>query len=140
MKPKCLWTKNKKKKRQAQAKEQQQQQEQMKMVKELTLEECLSASPGYAHECKNGGHEYHVLKQFLDRIYPAFSGGDEDYSFPRDSMERLLKVEEIDRREMGVSSLSRSQSGKVKKSVRFRLPEEADIIRFSSPEESILKS
>jgi hypothetical protein len=62
MKPKCLWTKNKKKKRQAQAKEQQQQQEQMKMVKELTLEECLSASPGYAHECKNGGHEYHVLK------------------------------------------------------------------------------
>ncbi|GLT72846.1 hypothetical protein SLA2020_447450 [Shorea laevis] len=125
MKPKCLWTKNKKK-RQAQAKEKQQQ---LKMVKELTLEECLSASPGYAYE------------QFFDRIYPAFSGEDhEDYSFSRDSMERLLKVEEIDRREMGVSSLSRSQSGKVKKSVRFRLPEEADIIRFYSPEESILKS
>jgi hypothetical protein len=48
-----------------------------------------------------GGHEYLVLKQLFDRVYPAISGEDEDYSFSRNSTERLLKVEEIDRREMG---------------------------------------
>ncbi|KAE8125470.1 hypothetical protein FH972_020275 [Carpinus fangiana] len=131
MKPKCIWTKSKKKKRQAQEKGEQQQ---LKMVKDLTLEECLSASPpGCAYEqsfTNGGGHEYLVLKQLFDRVYPAISGEDEDYSFYRNSTERLLKVEEIDRREMCVSSLSRSQSVKVKKSVSFRLPEEADIIRF----------
>lgn len=109
-------------------------QQQLKMVKDLTLEECLSASPpGYAYEqnfTNGGGHEYLVLKQLFDSVYPAISGEDEDYSFSRISTERLLKVEEIDRREMGVSSLSRIQSVKVKKSVSFRLPEEADIIRY----------
>ena len=108
----------------------------MKRVKELiTLEECLKASLGYDYEqdYKNIG-EYHVLKQFSNRVYPALDG---DNSNTMDySMERQIKVEDIGRREMGVSSMRRSQSDeKVKKRVSFRLPQEADIIIFYSPKD-----
>ncbi|KAG2678154.1 hypothetical protein I3760_12G130600 [Carya illinoinensis] len=134
----CLWTKNKKKK-QTQAKEQ--KQHIMKLVKERTLEDCLGAlSPDYAYEedCKNGG-KYQVLPQYFNRVYPALAGEDRDCYKSRGSLcrERLLKVEEIGRRsEVGISSstlISRSRSGKAKKRVNFKLPEEADIIIFYSP-------
>lgn len=134
-----LWTKNKKK-TQTQAKEQ--KQHIMKLVKERTLEDCLSASsPDYANEedCKNGGKLYHVLPQYFNRVYPALAGEDREYcSNSRGSLcrERLLKVEEIGRRSkvsVSSSTLGRNRSGKIKKRVSFKLPEEADIIIFYSP-------
>ena len=134
MKPKCLRAKLKKK-RQVHAKEKQQ----LKTIGGyFSQEECLKNSPGYSYEqdSKFEG-EYHVLKQFSHMVYPDLAVEDGDKTnTSRDgySLERLLKVEEIDRREMCVSS-SRRRIDSLKKRVSFRLPEEADTIIFYSPKD-----
>ncbi|XP_021288166.1 uncharacterized protein LOC110419437 [Herrania umbratica] len=134
----CLWTKEAKE-RQLQLKEKQHQQP--KQAKELTLEDWLIASPGLQKHSGTGGGEYHVLKHSSKRVFPSFVGENAHTSSkPREnfSKERLLKFEDDEREDMEVS-LSRSQSGKSKKRVSFRQPEEADIFIFhssSSEEES----
>ncbi|KAF6159190.1 hypothetical protein GIB67_032807 [Kingdonia uniflora] len=91
-------------------------------VNKVTLEEWLLSSPGMKHYRINGG-ELHVFKQ-SSRVFPPKQAN----SLFKES---LLKVDEVD---LVVSpSLSRSRSGRLKKSVIFRLPEEADIILIYSP-------
>ena len=137
----CLWKKETKQ-RQLQLKEKQQKQ-QLKKEKELTLEDWLIASPGILQK-NNGTYvgegEYHVFKHSSKRVFPSFVGEmTNSSSKPRESFskERLLKSKDVEREDMEVC-LSRSQSGKSKKRVSFRLPEEAHIFIFhsSSVEES----
>lgn len=139
LKPKCLWT-EKKKNKEMQQKEKQEYNQQLTTTKEVTLEEWFLASPGTGDYrfCTKGG-EFYAPKHFSNKIYPSLSA---DFtSKPRDttstiSLERLLKMEEIcpSDQEMGViSSISWSQSGKQKKRVTFKLPQESDIIIFHSP-------
>ncbi|KAA8523631.1 hypothetical protein F0562_010054 [Nyssa sinensis] len=101
-----------------------------------TLEDWLLASPCLNEGCTNGGD----FKQFSsNRVYASLAAEHEDFtskfrgSF---SVERLVvNVDEVDRGGMEDSSLSRRQSGKAKKKVRFRLPEPADIIILDLSEE-----
>lgn len=149
LKPKCL-RKEKKKDMEMQQKEKQEDHQQLtSTVKEvLTLEEWFMASPGTGDYCFwTKGGEYCVFKHYLSKkIHPSLAAGDSaDFtSKPRAkdstsntvSLETLLKMEEIDTEEKGViSAISRSQSGKEKKRVSFKLPQESDIIIFQcSPE------
>ncbi|KAA8527016.1 hypothetical protein F0562_008755 [Nyssa sinensis] len=97
MKPRCLWTGKRNKKRQLHPQEKQQQLFK-NMSKLSTLEEWLSASPGLNKGCNNGETGVKVDDEVVDG-----GGGMED------------------------SSSSRSQIGKTKKKVTFRLPEVADV-------------
>ncbi|CAK9183367.1 unnamed protein product [Ilex paraguariensis] len=143
LKRRCLWTPIKKKKtcRQLQRPEKHQHQHQLlKYTNQITLQEWLVASPGFNKGCStNGSIEYNIgggVVEFPGRVYPsrhgdfevlaASSGHRESFSVDR-SM--ILKV---DRGEMEDTSFSRSQSGKIKKRVRFKLPEVADIFILDS--------
>ncbi|CAK9163891.1 unnamed protein product [Ilex paraguariensis] len=107
---------------------------------QLSLTEWLVASPGFNKGCStNGSIEYNIgggVVEFPGRVYPsrhgdfevlaASSGHRESFSVDRPM---ILKV---DRGEMEDTSFSRSQSGKIKKRVRFKLPEVADIFILDS--------
>lgn len=142
LKPKCLWTEKKKKNMEMKQKEEQEEDyQQLTTVREaVTLEEWFLASPETPDYCfcTNGG-EFYPLKHSSNKIYPSLAA---DFtSKPRDttstiSLERLFKMEEMDHndQEMGViSPISTTQSGKQKKRVCFKLPQESDIIIFYSP-------
>lgn len=135
LKPTRFWTEKHRKMHQNQ-----QQYHQLKTVKEVvTLEECFLASPGKADYCfcTNRG-DYYVLKQLSNKICPSLSGDCADFvteSKDSVSLEKLFKMEEVlDSGEKDFSSVSRTQSGKEKKRVSFKLPEDSDIIIFYSPE------
>lgn len=136
LKPSRLWTE---KDRKMQQKEQQQYQ-QLKVVKEVvTLEEWFLASPGKGNYCFwTKGGDYYVLKQLSNLICPSLSGDCADFvteSRDRVSLGKLLTKEEVlDIGEMDFSSVSKTESGKKKKRVTFKLPEDSDIIIFYSPE------
>ncbi|KAL3742246.1 hypothetical protein ACJRO7_017690 [Eucalyptus globulus] len=118
------------------------------MVKSLTLREWILSSPGKEPECISG-HEPFVFSPTFRRVFPSPPEVDETSismtAMPckaRDSfsLERPLKISgeddrEEEREEGAVSSVSicRTESGRTKKKVSFRLPEEADIIIFYSP-------
>ncbi|CAB4308472.1 unnamed protein product [Prunus armeniaca] len=144
MKPKCLWgEKNMWKKLVQPYKEQQQ----MKMVKkELTLEEWfLASSP-----CEKDDNSLCNIKEGDSEknwLYPCLGGEDSDdftSMNSRDSftLQRLLTIEMVDsgKSDAHAPCLCRSESsGKVKKRVSFRLPEEADIFIFCSPDQGDYK-
>ncbi|XVF70750.1 hypothetical protein PTKIN_Ptkin11bG0187800 [Pterospermum kingtungense] len=138
----CLWTKETEQKQLRQVEEKQQKQQQVEKAKDLTLEDWLIDSPGFLQ--KNNGisvGEYHVFRHSSKRVFPSFvrEMANSSCNNPRESFskEKLKKPEDdhVQSEEMEVC-LSRSQSGKSKKKVSFRLPEEADIFIFhSSPVE-----
>ncbi|PON94171.1 hypothetical protein TorRG33x02_102100 [Trema orientale] len=109
----------------------------LNMVKKGTLEDLLLAEPGKKENCicKSTGKECCFVIRFFKRIYPPFEDCATKASKAKvksASMERLLKVEVVDHSsaEIDVSSMSRSQSGNLRKRVSFRVPSEADIIIF----------
>lgn len=97
----------------------------------LTLEDWLLASPGPARmkpDCLNGG-ELYVFKHFSTKVHLSSSRAPQAVLFtPTDSF-----FVDLSSGDASCSSFSRSQSGKLKKKVSFRLPEEADIVVFYSP-------
>lgn len=113
------------------------------MVERVTLEEWLLASPAMRRDGIgiNAG-EIQVSKQANNRICPWITSPSpyveirSHFSRARNSftLERSKKAEETAQEGMISPRLSRDQSGKLKKRVSFRLPEEADIIFFYSPE------
>lgn len=115
-------------------------------VKRVTLEEWLLASPAVRRDGIgiNAG-EIQVSKQANNRICPWITSPSpyveirSHFSMARNSftLERSKKAEETAQEGMISPRLSRDQSGKLKKRVSFRLPEEADIFFFYSPEGSV---
>ncbi|MBA0811704.1 hypothetical protein Gohar_003577 [Gossypium harknessii] len=103
-----------------------------KARKLLTLEDWLLASPGGPLKDYFNGGELYVFKQFNKRVHPSSSSILEIEPRVNDhdgfSVDLSSSVDVS-----GCSSFSRSQSGKSKKKVSFRLPEEADIMVFYSP-------
>ncbi|KAF9611159.1 hypothetical protein IFM89_027304 [Coptis chinensis] len=127
--------------------------------KSKSLEDCLLDSPSYLKDDHFLGGELHILQhsprknvssppmeswymhmsqQFSKkyssptRVHPhLLSNTARDYY----SIEQLAKVDEGKTEDSFVSSISRSQSGKSKKRVSFRMPEEADIFIIYSPKE-----
>lgn len=106
-------------------------------VSKLTLQDWLLTSPSLKAEQLRGG-ELCVLKHGSSkRVHPSISTKAR-VSF---STGRLLGLDQVDDKEDYVSassrSISRTQSGKSPKRVSFKLPEEADIIIFYSPQNSL---
>ncbi|KAL4313310.1 hypothetical protein GQ457_01G006650 [Hibiscus cannabinus] len=149
----CMWQNEAKERELLQEKEKHQQRKQQRnKAKELTptLEDWLVASPGLQKiNGTSSGGEYHVFKHYSSkRVFPSFirentntNSSSSSSSKARGSFsnERLLKGEEEEdagNEDIIEVSLSMSRSGKSKKRVSFRLPEEADIFIFhSSPPE-----
>lgn len=118
--------------------------QQQKMGKEPTLEEWLLKSPIMEKDGNCNG-DHCGLKHLCDNDFPSvarestyfsesveynlsleqhLNGGD----YTALSSESPLKDEMVGVKEMGFNSLTRSQSNKVKKRVRFRLPEVSETI------------
>ncbi|XVF26159.1 hypothetical protein REPUB_Repub13aG0275300 [Reevesia pubescens] len=130
IKPQCL-KKRKMKKNKLKRPLQSPERRNTEVRKLTTLADWLLASPcpgGLNPDCLNGG-ELYVFKHFSRRVHPSSSREPETLpSTPRDSFSKDLSSGDV-----SGSSFSRSQSGKSKKKVSFRLPEEADIVIFYSP-------
>ncbi|KAF9679360.1 hypothetical protein SADUNF_Sadunf06G0006900 [Salix dunnii] len=129
LKPECLKVKEIQSKRQVH----QEQNKGAKMSK-LTLQDWLLTSPNLKAEHLKGG-ELCVLRHGSKRVHP--SRGRDSFS-----MYRLLVLDQVAGKEdcSAVSSVSlhgRTQSGTLQKRVSFKLPEEADIIHFYSPQDSL---
>lgn len=137
MKPTCLRTEKNKWK----SPQNEHQYHQLKVViKKRTLEELIFSDLHGNNDdrvCASNGGEYNIFRQSLKRICPPLREDCVDFT-PKAresvSIEKLLKVDEevIHSGETDVSSMSRSQSGKVRKRVSFKFPSEADIIIFYS--------
>lgn len=107
------------------------------MIRRLTLEDWLISSPD--SNTSRTGAELNVFRQFCHKkVHPSstkpqlasVSKSRESFS----SLKKLSKAEHASQGSvMGVSSMRRKQSHKLKK-VSFRLPEESDIIIIYSPE------
>lgn len=119
MKPRCLWTD-----------EENKQHQPVNEAKLRTLEEWLLASPSLNKNSSSGG-EYYVFKNFSPKVHFHRSLYADKADYTSNSLEGLLKLDEVEKEELRASS----QSGKTKKRVRFKLPEEADIFIFYSPAE-----
>lgn len=127
-------------------------------VMKLTLEECLSSSPGSKPDRFINGGELYVFKNYCyNKVYLSSSSGAHHHNHDMAlslasktrksfSLERITTAKsDIDEHHdggtesniLGVSSssMSRNKSGKLKKKVRFKLPEEADFIIIYSPED-----
>ena len=105
---------------------------------ELTLEEWLMSSPDRPDYCSES--ELYVFRPCSKRVHPSLPrarGRTALSSKAIDSfcLERRVRVEEKAEVKSEVSSIPGTKSGKLKKKVRFRLPEEANIIIFCSPEQ-----
>ncbi|KAK8496572.1 hypothetical protein V6N13_013339 [Hibiscus sabdariffa] len=114
IKPRCLRTKNDDIKRPPQPPE-----GRTTKARKLRLEDWLLASPGNRLELKdylNGG-ELYVIKHFSSKVHPSSS--------------KEIRVDS--ETDVSDSSFSTCMSGKSKKKVSFRLPEETDIRIFYSP-------
>ncbi|KAK9025914.1 hypothetical protein V6N11_038768 [Hibiscus sabdariffa] len=137
----CMWKNEAKVRELLQEKEKQPQQNK---AKELTLEDWLIASPGLQKIKGNSSRgEYHVLKHHSSkRVFPSFVEENMNSSGSSSTKaRRSLKAgeeEDVGTEDIIEVSLSMNQSGKSKKRVSFRLPEEADIFIFHSspPEEA----
>lgn len=114
-----------------------------------TFGECLMDSPKMnipqcsANIHTSGGDQLQVDQKLYQKIHPASPDVHMDFFTPRisfssDKLGVLGKVDEEDEEGLcGGSISSRSQSGKLKKRVRFKLPEAADIIIFYPPKETL---
>ncbi|KAL5737536.1 hypothetical protein ACOSP7_030297 [Xanthoceras sorbifolium] len=112
IKPRCYWAPEEEKEKQ---KPQKQKQMSYNKVKERTLEEWLLASPDY--------------------VFNSYSHG--DYDNAEESIAKIMmkKLLEVDNDNGGVTEEEedhQSSSGKIKKKVSFKLPDEADIFIFYS--------
>ncbi|KAK8705995.1 hypothetical protein V6N13_049577 [Hibiscus sabdariffa] len=129
----CMWKNEAKERELLQEKEQQQQNK----GKELTLEDWLIASPGLQKmKGTSSRGEYHVFKHHSSkRVFPSFV--EENPNSSRGSSSKARRsLKDVGTEDIIEVSLSMNQSGKSKKRVSFRLPEEADIFIFhSSPPE-----
>lgn len=115
-------------------------------VEYMTLEDCLLASPNINVHPRITGGEIQMFKHLPKRVYPSSSSPDVNQEFftPRRSFSsgannigRIDEDDELDgdHDSMSMSSISRSESGKVKKKVSFRLPEESDIYIYYTPKD-----
>ncbi|XVF87827.1 hypothetical protein PTKIN_Ptkin18bG0152000 [Pterospermum kingtungense] len=120
IKPECM---KKKKKEMVKRPSQSPVEKRITRVKKLTLEDWLLASPGHA-DCLDGG-ELYVFKHFSRRVHPSSSREPDEAIIPSDSFSLDLSLGDA-----SCSSFSRSRSGKPKKKVSFRLPEETEIVIF----------
>ncbi|OMO76851.1 hypothetical protein CCACVL1_15310 [Corchorus capsularis] len=124
IKPECLKKKKLKKNKQLPEKR-------ITKARMLTLEDWLLASPGPAglqQDSFNGG-ELHVFKQISRKVHPSSVNEAARPLFtPAESFSMDFSSGDV-----SGSSFSRSQSGKLRKKVSFRLPEESDIVIFYSP-------
>ncbi|KAF5197106.1 hypothetical protein FRX31_013304 [Thalictrum thalictroides] len=116
----------------------------VKMKKVITLEEWLTTSPANVKPDNiNSSGELHVFRQSSRKVHPSIGRVNDDeqlHTKQKESLDLVMDDVEASKADvlMTCSSLSRSQSGKSKKKVSFRLPEEADIIVFYSPEEVLV--
>ncbi|KAF5474916.1 hypothetical protein F2P56_006768 [Juglans regia] len=115
-------------------------------VGKLTLEDLLiMASPGRADRF-SGGPELYVFSSPANykRVHPSSSTGSVDTALSSKAKDSFcLKRSRVLHMSAGKAAegesessliISTNQSGKLKKKVRFRLPEEGDIIVFQSPD------
>lgn len=110
--------------------------EKMTKTNKLTLEEWLRGSPESTPDYSNGS-EVQVFRQSSKRVYPSSTSVHADsITAPKDrcSLERLVKINEVGEEKVQEPSVSRTQSGKLKKKVNFRLPQETDIIFYWAEE------
>ncbi|KAJ7960838.1 Phospholipase C [Quillaja saponaria] len=127
VKPVCLWTekKNKKKKRKM-----------YQMEKHPTLEDWFLSASNEDMDSNYGG-EHYVFKKLCSSDHPSALGQNAYISDSTEhifSLEKLLKDEEVDIKDMEFYLLDRSRRDKTKKRVSLRLPEVADIFIIYSPE------
>ncbi|XP_041025157.1 uncharacterized protein LOC121265560 [Juglans microcarpa x Juglans regia] len=143
LKPECWKTQKVMKKRQSP--HQPDHKSMITKVGKLTLEDLLiMASPGRADRF-SGGHELYVFSPAnYKRVHPSSSTGSVDTALSSKAKDSFcLKRSRVLHMSTGKAAegesessliISTNQSGKLKKKVRFRLPEEGDIIVFQSPE------
>ncbi|XVE51022.1 hypothetical protein DITRI_Ditri02bG0004800 [Diplodiscus trichospermus] len=133
VKPGCL--KKRKTKKQQMKRVLQSPEKRITKVRKLsTLEDWLLASlsrDGLQPDCLNGG-ELYVFKHLSTRVRP--SSREYEEAIPSTPGDMSFSVD-LSSGDASCSSFSRSQSGKPRKKVSFRLPEEADILIFYSPAE-----
>ncbi|KAI5672923.1 hypothetical protein M9H77_13287 [Catharanthus roseus] len=100
------------------------------LLKMMTLEDCLLASPSLNSPPRN----HQIFKQLPRKICPSFPPEEEesqDFSTPRLSFSSS-KRHDIDVN-LSSKSIRKSGSGKSGKKVRFRMPDEADIYLYYTP-------
>ncbi|OMO64771.1 hypothetical protein COLO4_31874 [Corchorus olitorius] len=125
IKPECLKKKKLKKKKQLP------EEKRTTKARMLTLEDWLLASPGPAglqQDSFNGG-ELHVFKQISRKVHPSSVN---EAALPLFTPAESFSMD-FSSGDVSGSSFIRSQSGKLRKKVSFRLPEESDIVIFYSP-------
>ncbi|GAA0182812.1 hypothetical protein LIER_30433 [Lithospermum erythrorhizon] len=104
----------------------------------MTLEDYLLASPGIHQAPRTMGGENHDCKQISKRVHPSYSPEVNAFFTPRLSFSKTRILGKIkEENEVGLETPMDMTPGgsSSRKKVRFKLPEEADII-FYSPWES----
>ncbi|KAL3508438.1 hypothetical protein ACH5RR_027839 [Cinchona calisaya] len=108
----------------------------------VTLEEWILASPYNLSVGNEGDNQFQFSKQLASkRVHPSYdrtlqegcllSKSRENFNMERSSS---VKFDRVERRDAQDSSLCKSQSGKLKKKVSFKIPEVADVFILHSPE------
>ncbi|KAK4838459.1 hypothetical protein QYF36_013914 [Acer negundo] len=166
IKPECLKTKKVKKKKKKKKRvhdEIDPDEKKITKVRKLTLEEWLLASPAPAgmksadhQQCfgnsstgGGGGGELYVFKQFSKKVHPSSSSSSDTTKEvvattssiskkpPRDEVDQSFSIDDGASANFSSSMCRSNQSGRLKKRVSFKLPDEADIIVFHSPEDKL---
>lgn len=161
IKPECLKTKKMKKKKKKKRVHDEMDPDEKKIteVRKLTLEEWLLASPAPAsmksadhQQCfgtSSSGGELYVFKQFSNKVHPSSSSSSATTKEvvattssiskkpPRDEVDQSFSMDDGASANFSSSMCRSNQSGRLKKRVSFKLPDEADIIVFHSPEDKL---
>ncbi|KAF5742127.1 hypothetical protein HS088_TW09G00169 [Tripterygium wilfordii] len=148
VKPECLKTKKKiiKKEKNLQNNN---PQERSKAIgkRKLTLEDMLLASPGSKFKPNhiNGSGELYVFKHFSKRVHPSSSSSSSAAASSKAIAKVKIGDEILAYKEDMVTTTSTCtsmdvQSGKLKKKVSFKLPEEADIFTYYYSSEEKLEN
>ncbi|KAL2247660.1 UNVERIFIED_CONTAM: hypothetical protein Sindi_2618300 [Sesamum indicum] len=101
--------------------------------KMLTLEDFIISSPGFNKTDCGGSEHLYVPKQSSRRIHPSFPGDSKEGALPTSLSTEILMETEGGNGRLLSSSFSRTKSEKLKKKVRFRSPEVADVFMLDSP-------
>ncbi|KAK2652930.1 hypothetical protein Ddye_012786 [Dipteronia dyeriana] len=163
IKPECLKTKKMKKKKKKKKTrvhdEMNSDEKKITKVRKLTLEEWLLASPAPAsmksadhQQCfgtssggGGGGGELSVFKQFSKKVHPSSSSSSTTTKEvvattlsiskkpQRDEVDQSFSMDDGASANFSSSMCRSTQSGRLKKRVSFKLPDEADIFVFYSP-------
>ncbi|KAJ4828666.1 hypothetical protein Tsubulata_019542 [Turnera subulata] len=141
LKPDCLKPKKAKKKRQLVLLPSPRNMNGKAMSKLSTLEDWILDSPSYQKQeyCKRRNDLYAIKNSSSKRVHPSSTTGTGELF----SLEQLVMLDHLAEKQYHTtsstsSSISRSQ--KQQKRVRFKLPEEADILLFYSPKDSSLET